>query len=60
MLRKIICTSLSAVMAASLLGSYSAADTRAAQPMRDMTTMEIVNDMGIGINLGNTFDSSGD
>ncbi|MBQ8962139.1 MAG: cellulase family glycosylhydrolase [Ruminococcus sp.] len=28
--------------------------------MRDMTTMEIVEDMGIGINLGNTFESSGD
>ena len=28
--------------------------------MRDMTTMEIVNDMGIGINLGNTFESCGD
>lgn len=28
--------------------------------MRDMTTMEIVRDMGIGINLGNTFESCGD
>lgn len=28
--------------------------------MRDMTTMEIVHDMGIGINLGNTFESCGD
>lgn len=28
--------------------------------MRDMTTMEIVTDMGIGINLGNTFESCGD
>lgn len=27
--------------------------------MRDMTTMEIVTDMGIGINLGNTFESCG-
>ena len=27
--------------------------------MRDMTTAEIVNDMGVGINLGNTFESSG-
>ena len=24
--------------------------------MRDMTTAEIVNDMGVGINLGNTFE----
>ena len=28
--------------------------------MRDMTTMEIVHDMGIGINLGNTLESAGD
>lgn len=28
--------------------------------MREMTTMEIVTDMGIGINLGNTFESCGD
>ncbi|MDE7298090.1 MAG: glycoside hydrolase family 5 protein [Lachnospiraceae bacterium] len=27
--------------------------------MRDMTTMELVQDMGIGINLGNTFESCG-
>ena len=27
---------------------------------RDMTTMEITRDMGIGINLGNTFESNGD
>ena len=28
--------------------------------MRDITTMELVDDMGIGINLGNTFESCGD
>ena len=28
--------------------------------MRDISTMELVHDMGIGINLGNTFESSGD
>lgn len=28
--------------------------------MRDVTTMELVRDMGIGINLGNTFESCGD
>lgn len=27
--------------------------------MRDMTTMEVVQDMGLGINLGNTMESSG-
>ena len=28
--------------------------------MRDMTTAEIVNDMGVGINLGNTLEACGD
>ena len=28
--------------------------------LRDMTTMEIIRDMGIGINLGNTMESCGD
>ncbi len=28
--------------------------------MREMTTAEIVDDMGVGINLGNTFDATGD
>lgn len=28
--------------------------------MREISTMELVQDMGIGINLGNTFESSGD
>ena len=28
--------------------------------MRNMTTMDIIRDMGIGINLGNTFESCGD
>ncbi len=28
--------------------------------MRDITTMELVREMGIGINLGNTLDSNGD
>ena len=60
MFKKIISTSLSAAFAASLIGSASAADISAAPAMRDMTTMEIVSDMGIGINLGNTFESSGD
>ena len=60
MFKKIISTSLSAAFAASLIGSASAADISAAPAMRDMTTMEIASDMGIGINLGNTFESSGD
>ena len=28
--------------------------------MREMTAAEIVDDMGVGINLGNTFDATGD
>ncbi|MBR6616530.1 MAG: cellulase family glycosylhydrolase [Oscillospiraceae bacterium] len=36
--------------------SIAAADTS----MRDITTMELVQDMGIGINLGNTLESAGD
>ncbi len=32
----------------------------AKEDMRDITTMELVRDMGIGINLGNTYDSFGD
>ena len=28
--------------------------------MRDITTMELVKDMGVGINLGNTFEACGD
>lgn len=39
----------------------SASQTESAEPaMRDITTMELVQDMGIGINLGNTFESCGD
>lgn len=29
------------------------------KPVRNMSTQDIVNDMGVGINLGNTFDSCG-
>lgn len=32
----------------------------AAVDMGERTTMEFVKDMGMGINLGNTFDCSGD
>lgn len=47
----------SAIVSTNMAQPYStAADTA----MRDMTTMEIVTDMGIGINLGNTFESCGD
>ena len=45
-----------ALLASAMLPGTAAADNS----MRDMTTMEIVADMGIGINLGNTFESCGD
>lgn len=35
-------------------------EANAAEPMRDMTTAQIVADMGQGINLGNTFEACGD
>ncbi len=34
--------------------------TSAEQEMRDITTMDLVREMGIGINLGNTMESCGD
>lgn len=34
-------------------------NVEAEESMRDMTTMEVVQDMGLGINLGNTMESSG-
>lgn len=46
-----------------LCGSFTFttnAREEAPEQMRDITTMELVRDMGIGINLGNTFDACGD
>lgn len=40
------------------LGGEAAGDTQVAA-MRDMTTMEYVQSLGVGINLGNTFESCG-
>lgn len=40
--------------------SAAAQAVKKEETMRDMTTMEIVQDMGLGINLGNTFESCGD
>ncbi len=48
-----------AVLAASAGGSVSAQGSDNTV-MRDITTMELVKDMGIGINLGNTYESCGD
>lgn len=50
-----------AAIAAGTFGAVSAsADTVDITEMRDITTMELVREMGIGINLGNTFESCGD
>jgi len=45
------------VLLTSLLIAVSAAYSA---DMRDITTMQLVKDMGLGINLGNTFESTGD
>lgn len=39
---------------------FCGCSAEAASVMRDMTTAEIVRDMGLGINLGNTLESCGD
>lgn len=51
-----IAVSMAMLMAAAPL-SVSADDSGT---MRDISTMELVSDMGIGINLGNTLESCGD
>ncbi|NLT08971.1 MAG: cellulase family glycosylhydrolase [Ruminococcus sp.] len=54
---------LAGVIAAAMLpaiivpSSQTSADSSG---MRDITTMELVRDMGIGINLGNTMEAAGD
>ena len=57
-IRHITAGMLAAVLTASC--TYTAGTASAAAPdsgMRDITTMELVRDMGIGINLGNTLES---
>lgn len=56
---------ISAVLSAAISLQYVVCLTPDALPerngtMRDITTMELVRDMGIGINLGNTFEACGD
>lgn len=48
------------IYAGTIMFSSNCIVTSAESDMRDMTTMEIVRDMGVGINLGNTFESCGD
>ena len=44
----------------ALFSASIPAPTASASEMRDITTTELVHDMGIGINLGNTFEACGD
>lgn len=56
-LKKILAAiTASAIAAACMSGCTSASS---AKKMRDITTMELVQDMGLGINLGNTMEVSG-
>ena len=55
-----ICTKVCAVAVSSaVLLSGCSADSYDSSAMRDMTTQEIIEDMGLGINLGNTFEATG-
>lgn len=50
---------IAAVLAACITSTLFAGCDGSKGKMRDMTTMELVQDMGLGINLGNTFESCG-
>ncbi len=50
----------SAVMAASLLVCPSPTAEAASSEMRNITTQQVIDEMGLGINLGNTYESCGD
>ncbi|MDE7294765.1 MAG: glycoside hydrolase family 5 protein [Oscillospiraceae bacterium] len=61
--KKILANFMATVIMAGAVSSLAVDSAAAADKkteMRNMSTMEIVNDMGIGINLGNTFESCGD
>lgn len=47
----------SAIVATSLIGAISVSASTASTGMRDITALELVNDMKLGWNLGNTFDA---
>lgn len=59
MLKKII-SAVSAVCVIAVSGVIPQPASAAGSQMRNLTTAEIVRDMGIGINLGNTLESCGD
>jgi len=51
---------LSLLSAAIILISGCSSSTADESVMRDMTTQELIEDMGLGINLGNTMEATGD
>ena len=65
MLRKLLALAAAVSLGVSLAGcadkgGSGASETKSEAKMRDISTMEVVDEMGIGINLGNTFESCGD
>ena len=59
-LKKILAGAVAAGMLWCNCAVSAAALPQKQSPMRDITTAELVKDMGIGINLGNTYESCGD
>ena len=59
-LKKIISVVIALTMIMTAASLCSCASSPAQSEIGERTTMEIVEDMGVGINLGNTFDSTGD
>lgn len=59
MLKKLISILITLTMVITASSLFACASSPAPVKISDRTTMEIVDDMGAGINLGNTFDSTG-
>ncbi|MBQ8928074.1 MAG: cellulase family glycosylhydrolase [Oscillospiraceae bacterium] len=60
-IRRILSLFTAAALAVPMLAMPAGtAQAKSTGTIRDMTTMEIVQDMGLGINLGNTFESCGE
>ena len=60
MKNKLAALCAAAAMVLPCMGTAAPAKAAVSGVMRDVTTMQIVDDMGLGINLGNTFESAGD
>lgn len=59
-LKKIISVVIALTMIMTAASLCACASSPVQSEIGERTTMEIVEDMGVGINLGNTFDSTGD